>query len=135
MPIVHSLRVTYATQTRCGGACRQLNYKRYSALSIIESARHKDPWPKNWLNVENLILFDQSILVYKILSKLCPESFWNVFQHRSSLSNYNTRNYKYILKDVHISMAKLESTKKGFQYPGIKAWNNIQINIQNNCHR
>ena len=40
------------------------------ALSIITSARYKDPWPKNWLNVENLILFDQSILVYKILNEL-----------------------------------------------------------------
>ena len=28
------------------------------ALSIIASARYKDPLPKNWLNVENLILFD-----------------------------------------------------------------------------
>ena len=50
----------------------------------IESARYKDPWPKSWLNVENLILFDQSISVYKILNKLCPESFWNMFQLRSS---------------------------------------------------
>ena len=67
-------------------------------------------WPKNWLNVENLILFDQSILVCKIPNKLCPESFWNMFQLRSSLSNCNTRSYK----DIHIPMIKLESTKKGF---------------------
>ena len=42
------------------------------ALSMIESARYKDPWPKTWLNVENVILFDQSILVYKVLNKLWP---------------------------------------------------------------
>ena len=60
------------------------------ALSIIESARCKDPWPKIWLNAENLILFDQSVLVYKILNKLCPENFCNTFQLRSSLSNCNT---------------------------------------------
>ena len=96
------------------------------ALSISASARYKDPWSKNWLNVENHILFDQSILVYKILNKLCPERFWNMFQLRSSLSNCNTRNYK----DIHIPMLKLESTRKGFQYAGIKAWNNILLNIR-----
>ena len=74
----------------------------------------------------HLIPFDQSILVYKILNKLCPESFWNMFQLRSSLSNYNARNYK----DIHIPMLKLESTKKEFQYAGIKAWNNIPLSIR-----
>ena len=94
------------------------------ALSIIASARYKDPWLKNWLYVENLTLFDQSILVYKILNKLCPEHFWNMFQLRSSLSNCNTRNYK------DIPMLKRESTKKGFQYAGIKVWNNIPLSIR-----
>ena len=80
------------------------------APSIIESARSKDPWPKIWLNAEKLILFDQSILVYKILNKLCPENFCSTFQLRSSLYNCNTRNYK----DIHIPMVKLESTIKDF---------------------
>ena len=96
------------------------------AFYSINTARYKDPWPENWLNVENLILFDQSILVYKILNKLCPASFWNMFQLRSSLSNCNTRNYK----DIHIPMLKLESTKKGFQYASIKAWNNISLSTR-----
>ena len=94
------------------------------ALSIIESARCKDLWPKNWLNVKNLFLFDQSILICKILNKLCLESFWNMFQLILSLSNYNIRKYK----DIHIPVVKLESTKKGFQYAGSKACNNIPMN-------
>ena len=49
------------------------------ALTIIESARFKDAWPKKWLNVENLIRFDRSVLVYKALNRLCPESLWNMF--------------------------------------------------------
>ena len=65
-------------------------------------------------------------MVCKILNKLCPESFWNMFQLRLSLSSYSTRNYK----GMHIPMVKLESTKKGLQYAGIKAWNNISINIR-----
>ena len=46
------------------------------ALSIIEGARFKDPWPKKWLSVENLIRFDRSVMVYKIVNTLCPESLW-----------------------------------------------------------
>ena len=49
-----------------------------------------------------------------------------MFQLRSSLSNCNTRNYK----DIHIPTLKLESTKKGFQYAGIKAWNNISVSMR-----
>ena len=31
---------------------------------------------------------------------------------------------------LEIIMLKLESTKKGFQYAGIKAWNNIPLSIR-----
>ena len=34
------------------------------ALSIIERARLKDPWPKKWLSVVNLIRFDRCVLWY-----------------------------------------------------------------------
>ena len=85
-----------------------------------------DPWPKKWLNVKNLMRFDRSALVYKILNKLCPECLWNIFLFRSSVSKYNARNDK----DLHIPKAKLEFSKKGFQYAGIRAWNAIPNNIR-----
>ena len=96
------------------------------ALSIIERARFKDPWPKKWLSVVNLVRFDRCVMVYKILNKQCPESLWNMFQQRCSISNYNTRNYR----DLHIPKLNLELTKKGFHYSGIKAWNDIPVNIR-----
>ena len=96
------------------------------ALSIIERARFKDPWPKKWLSVVNLVRFDRCVMVYKILNKQCPESLWNMFQRRCSISNYNTRNYR----DLHIPKLNLELTKKGFHYSGIKAWNDILVNIR-----
>ena len=34
------------------------------------------------------------------------------------------------IQSIHIPMLKLESTKKGFQYAGIKAWNNIPLSIR-----
>ena len=96
------------------------------ALSIIERARFKDPWPKKWLSVVNFVRFDRFVMVYKIVNKQCPESLWNMFQQRCTISNYNTRNYR----DLHIPKLNLELTKKGFHYLGIKAWNDIPVNIR-----
>ena len=96
------------------------------ALSIMERARFKDPWPKKWLSVKNLIRFDRCVMVYKIVNKQCPESLWNMFQQRCSISHYNTRNYR----DLHIPNLNLEFTKKGFHYSGIKVWNDIPVNIR-----
>ena len=96
------------------------------ALSIIERARFKDPWPKKWLSVVNLVRFDRCVMVCKIVNKQCPGSLWNMFQQRCTISNYNTRNHR----DLHIPKLNLELTKKGFHYSGIKAWNDIPVNIR-----
>ena len=64
--------------------------------------------------------------LYDYTKKQCPDSLWNMFQQRSSISNYNTRNYR----DLHVPKLNLELTKKGFRYSGIKAWNDIPVNIR-----
>ena len=96
------------------------------ALSIKERARFKDPWPRKWLSVVNLVRFDRCFMVYKIVNKQCPESLWNMFQQRCAIANYNTRNHR----DLHNPKLNLELTKKGFHYSGIKAWNDIPVNIR-----
>ena len=95
-------------------------------LSITECARFKDPWPKKWLSVVKLVRCDRCVMVYKIVKIQCPESLWNMFQQRCSISNYNARNYK----DLYIPKPNLELTKKRFHYSGIKAWNDIPVNIR-----
>ena len=39
------------------------------ARSIIDNVRQKDGWSHNWLTVEQLIKFDQSITTYKIINR------------------------------------------------------------------
>ena len=80
------------------------------AHAMIENARIKDEWSSNWLSVENLIRFDRSVMAYKILNKLSPESLWDKYQYRSAYSNYVTRN----CKDLQIPRLKIEHAKKGF---------------------
>ena len=99
------------------------------ALSSIDRARFQDLWPKKWLNVMNLIRFDRCVMVYKIVNKQCPESLWNMFQQRCSISNYNTRNYR----DLHIPKLNLELTKKDFITQALRLGTIFQL-ISEYCH-
>ena len=46
------------------------------ARTIIEGAIIKDDWSYNWLNVEQLIKFDRSVMAYKIVNRTCSERLW-----------------------------------------------------------
>ena len=78
------------------------------------------------LNIETLIRFDRSVMVYKVVNKLCPESLWDMYEQRCNLSSYNTRNNR----DLPIPKVNLEHKKKGFRYSGIKIWNDIPLEIR-----
>ena len=45
------------------------------ALKIIRNAKIKDTWLCPGMNVENIICFDRNVMTYKIIHKLCPNSF------------------------------------------------------------
>ena len=96
------------------------------ANAIIRNAHIKDEWSANWLSVESLVRFDRSVMAYKILNKLSPESLWDKYQYRSAYSNYETRN----CKDLQIPRLKTEHAKKGFYYSALKAWNDIPAAIR-----
>ena len=50
------------------------------AISINDIARIKDDWSKNLSTVKQLIMFDRSVMTYKIMNRLCPQNLWNKFQ-------------------------------------------------------
>ena len=96
------------------------------AHSIIENARIKDKWSSDWLTVENIFRFDRSVMMYKILNRLSPESLWDKYQYRSMYSNYETRN----CKDLQIPRFITEHAKKGFYYSALRTWNDIPVTIR-----
>ena len=77
------------------------------AQLIIETARVKDNWSCDWLNVSNLILFDKLVMTYKIINKLSPESLWDKFELRSVHSKYEPRN----CYDLPIPRLNMEHSK------------------------
>ena len=66
------------------------------AISIIDTARIKEDWSNNFVQVKQLITFDRSVMTYKIMNRLCPENLWNKFQRRSHYSNYNCENQDFV---------------------------------------
>ena len=106
-----------------------LHYFQERAISIIDTARIKDDWSKNFLQVKQLITFDRSVMTYKIMNRLRPENLWNKFQRRSHYSNYNTR----FCENLQIPKYNLDYSKKRFSKKrkrDLKAWNEIPINIR-----
>ena len=93
---------------------------------IVESARVKDNWSCDWLNVSNIISFDRLVTMYNILNKLSPESLWDTFELRSVHSKYETRN----CHDVQIPRLNTEHAQNGFKYSAIKLWNNTPVDIR-----
>ena len=104
------------------------HYKRFQdrSISIIDAARIKDDWSKNFLQIKQLITFDRSVMTYNIMNRLCPENLWNQFQRRSYYSNYNTR----FCENLQIPKYNLEYSKKRFSYTALKAWNEIPMNFR-----
>ena len=55
------------------------------AFYLIESTPIKDRIPSTWINVEKVITYDQSILVYNILKEFCPENLKGKFMRRNKI--------------------------------------------------
>ena len=75
----------------------------------------KNDYNRNVPGVRELMVFDQAVMMFKIINMLCPEGLQNIFTERSALSNYNTWN----MKNLHAQKLKLEHTKKSFFYTAL----------------
>ena len=84
----------------------------------------KEEWSDSWLSVENLFPFDRSVMTYKILNKISPNSLWEKFYLRSAYSTYETRS----CKNLQIPKLKTELMRKSFQYSAVK--DNIPVDIR-----
>ena len=55
------------------------------AFNLIESSKIKDAYNRNVLDMRELMLFDQAVMMFKIVNILCPEGLQNKFIERSAL--------------------------------------------------
>ena len=96
------------------------------ALKIIRNAKTKGSWSCPKMNVESIICFDRNVMAYKIIHKLCPNSFLEKYKPKSNFSSYNTRNSQ----NLQIPKRRTEHYKKSFHYSALKEWNNTLRDIR-----
>ena len=103
-----------------------LQILRNRAFEVIQASKIKDSLIRPTLSVNQIFQFDRSVLMCKIINKICPESLHDIFAERSSISKYDTRNKT----DLHIPRLNLDFSKKSFNYTGLKSWNSIPTHIR-----
>ena len=62
------------------------------AFEIIQGSKILDSLIRPTFSIDQMFQFDRSVLMYKIINKICPESLHDKFAERSSISKYDTRN-------------------------------------------
>ena len=85
------------------------------AFEIIQGSKIKDFFIRPTLSMDQMFQFDRSVLMYKIINKICPESLNDKFAERSSISKYDTRNKA----DLQIPRLNLDFSRKSFNYTGL----------------
>ena len=96
------------------------------AFEIIQGSKIKDSLIRPTFSIDQMFQFDRSVLMYKIINKICPESLHDKFAERSSISKYDTRNKT----DLQIPRLNLDFSRKSFNYTGLKTWNSVPTHIR-----
>ena len=71
--------------------------------------------------------FDRSVLMFKIINTICPESLHDKFSERSTISRYGTRNKTDL---QNIPKLNLDFSRKSFNYTGLKTCNSVPTHIR-----
>ena len=95
---------------------------RYS----IEASKIKDSLIRPIFNIDQIYQFERSVLMFKIINKMCPESLHDRFAERSTISKYCTRNKT----DLQIPRQNVDFSRKSLNYTGLKTWNSIPTHIR-----
>ena len=95
------------------------------ACKIITNTR-KSP-ELDWLPVDKLLYFRDSVLTYKCLNNLAHDYLCNKFEKRSSIHNRKTRTHN----SLQIPLFKTAAGQRSFAYRAVYLWNNIDKNLKN----
>ena len=77
----------------------------------------KDSLIRPTFYIDQMFQFDRSVLMFKIINKICPDSLHDKFVGRSTISKCGTRKKA----DLQISRLSLGFSTKSFNYAGLKA--------------
>ena len=79
----------------------------------------------DWLPVDKLLYFRDSVLTYKCLNNLTPDYLCNKFEKRSSIHNRKTRTHN----SLQMPLFKTAGGQRSFAYRAVHVWNNLDKNL------
>ena len=80
----------------------------------------------NWLNVEDKLFFNDSVMLHKCLHNKTPSYLSQKFKRRSEIHNRITRQNQ----DLNIPKCRLATGERSFAYRGTKLWNDLPKDLK-----
>ncbi len=80
----------------------------------------------NWLSIENLLIYKDTIMAYKCLNNFAPSYLANKFTKRYDIHNCQTRNNHCL----NIPSFKTTAGQRTFHYRAVKIWNDIDDELK-----
>ena len=80
----------------------------------------------NWLSIENLLIYKDTLMTYKCLNNLAPSYLANKFTKRSDIHDCQTRNNHCL----NIPSYKTTAGQRTFHYRAVKIWNGIDDELK-----
>lgn len=81
----------------------------------------------NWLPVEKLLLYKDTVMAYKCFNGLAPDYLVDKFAKRSDIHDRSTRNHNLL----DIPLYKTATGQRTFNYRGVKIWNDLDDKLKN----
>ena len=81
----------------------------------------------NWVKLDRQRLVDKSILMYKIVNRMVPDSLSSHFAFRSDTLTYNLRETGFWLA---IPLPRPSYCKRSLSYSGAVLWNGLHLDIR-----
>ena len=123
MRTMHLLRVIWSLSETKITALQRLQNR---AFEIIQASKIKDSLIRPTLSINHMFPFNRSVLIFKIINKICPEILHDKSVERYSISKYDTRNKT----DFQIPRLNLDFSKKSFNFTGLETWKSIPTQIR-----
>ena len=79
-------------------------------FDIIQASKIKDSFIRPTFSIDQMLQFDWSVVMFKIINKICTESLHDKFAARSSICKYDTGNKT----DLQIPRLNLNFRRKSF---------------------
>ena len=80
----------------------------------------------NWLSVDEMLQFRDSVMAYKCANNLAPDYLCTKFKKRSSVHDRSTRNNN----KLHIPLYRTFSGQRTFAYRAVSLWNSFDEGLQ-----